>query len=103
MSESQYIEFQQGTSVASKDFESLVDLSDADLNDLWKRAFTLRCAVSKCLLGVTDSQNRISENYAMLIAATELVCFLLWFNRSTANFFQTHPAGKNTGQFTFMI
>lgn len=77
MTEAQYTAFQQGKATASKDFEKLVNLLDDDLRDFWKRAFTLRCSVSKSLVGVTDSQNRISENYAMLIAATELVRTLL--------------------------
>lgn len=73
MSEQDFEDFQKGKEIASRHFESLICLSDTEIDRLWSRAFSLRRAVSQRMEDITDSQNRIAENYAMLIAATELV------------------------------
>lgn len=74
MSEEDFEDFQRGKEFASRYFENLVCVSDAEVDRLWSRAFSLRRAVSQRLEDITDSQHRIAENYSMLIAATELVC-----------------------------
>lgn len=73
MSEQDFEDFQKAKKCASRHFESLVCLGDVELDRLWSRAFSLRRAVSQRLENVTDSQNRIAENYSIPIAATELL------------------------------
>ncbi|OWA55002.1 hypothetical protein BV898_19387 [Hypsibius exemplaris] len=72
MSETEFADLIQGKKVASRHFGALLNLTDGDLQSLQRRAFGLRAAVTRAMPNVTDSHHRISENYGILIAATEM-------------------------------
>ncbi|XP_055330522.1 uncharacterized protein LOC129582917 [Paramacrobiotus metropolitanus] len=66
-------EIQRGMKEASFHFPKLLNFSTADKENLRARAYELRLPISEVLsTRVTDSKHRISENYAIVIAATEL-------------------------------
>ncbi|OQV14363.1 hypothetical protein BV898_11481 [Hypsibius exemplaris] len=70
--EEQFADVLYGKKVASRNFDALLDVTNADKNFLQKRTYSLRQRVTDVLVNVTDSHHRIAENYSMVIAATEL-------------------------------
>ena len=65
----------KGKECASRHFPALVNLRPDDERTLKQRADQLKGGIAKSMPNLTDSHNRICDNYAMIIAATELVRF----------------------------
>ena len=62
----------QAQECASHHFRQLVNLTDADMKYLRRRTEELRRPVGECIPEVQD-KNRITTNYCLAIAATEIV------------------------------
>lgn len=72
-SSSEKNDVQRGKECASRYLPNILNISDTEFEDLKIRAYSLREKIADAMPDVTDSNQRIAENYGMLIAATELV------------------------------
>ena len=70
-------DIESGMQAASVYFPALLNFTDAEKKDITNRTSVLQSLVSARLANeVTDSLHRIAGNYALCVAATELVITL---------------------------